>query len=551
VKAESERTEVIQREGEVLEAVLAFLTRARSRLDICSSSVGPRTGEEFVDSLRAARRRGVRPRLLTEVNIDNMKAMNTASRYLDIRHISGLRGNSWAVSGDEYVSSLSFGEFKASYPVIFSNANTLVVEHQSIFDALWNHGEPLRDRILDLEAGTGLPEVDIIRDPTQVRELYLSLAERAKDQILLVLPTSMAFRRDSDIGMVDLLERKASEGVKVRILTPVDPWVITRLPQPAQRTKGIIYRTTVPAETAETITLLVVDRFASLSIEERAPGEQDFTKSVGSAILATREPRVRQSTRFFERLWTENELREAEAKARKHEETSRKRAELMQDILTHDIRNFNQVARLNAELLGEEVTDRESKGRVSAILRAVDGSTTLIERAKKLGSILSAGEVEVEPISLRWSFERSMSLVKKSNPSVKLKLKSNLTGSVLADGLLDEVFVNVLSNAVKYSGGNSARIEVLQEQAELRWNPHGRGVPCWKVSISDHGRGIPDSQKASVFKRYLETAKGSGLGLSIVHALVTDRFRGRVLVRDRVAGDYSKGTTVEIWLPRA
>ena len=551
MKAESERTEVIQREGEVLEAVLAFLTRARSRLDICSSRVGPRTGEEFVDSLRAARRRGVRPRLLTEVNTDNMKAMNRASRYLDIRHISGLSGNSWAVSGDEYVSSLSFGEFKASYPVIFSNANTLVVEHQSIFDALWNHGEPLQDRILDLEAGTGLPEVDIIRDPTQVRELYLSLADRAKDQILLVLPTSIAFRRDSDIGMVDLLERKASEGVKVRILTPVDPWVITRLPQPAQRTKGITYRTTMPAETAETITLLVVDRFASLSIEERAPGEQDFTKSVGSAILATREPRVRQSIRFFERLWTENELREAEAKARKHEETSRKRAELMQDILTHDIRNFNQVARLNAELLGEEVTDRESKGRVSAILRAVDGSTTLIERAKKLGSILSAGEVEAEPISLRWSFQRSMSLVKKSNPSVKLKLKSNLTGSVLADGLLDEVFVNVLSNAVKYSGGNSARIEAVQEQAELRWNPHGRGVPCWKVSISDHGRGIPDNQKASIFKRYLETAKGSGLGLSIVHALVTDRYRGRVLVRDRVPGDYSKGTTVEIWLPRA
>jgi signal transduction histidine kinase len=57
--------------------------------------------------------------------------------------------------------------------------------------------------------------------------------------------------------------------------------------------------------------------------------------------------------------------------------------------------------------------------------------------------------------------------------------------------------------------------------------------------------------KPSVFKRYLETATGSGRGLSIVHALVTDRYRGRVAVRDRVPGDHAKGSTIDLWLPSA
>lgn len=69
-------------------------------------------------------------------------------------------------------------------------------------------------------------------------------------------------------------------------------------------------------------------------------------------------------------------------------------------------------------------------------------------------------------------------------------------------------------------------------------------------ALWDRGRGIPDGLKEGAFKRYLETAKGSGLGLSIVYALVTDRYGGRVALKNRVKGDFTKGTTAEIWLPR-
>jgi signal transduction histidine kinase len=73
----------------------------------------------------------------------------------------------------------------------------------------------------------------------------------------------------------------------------------------------------------------------------------------------------------------------------------------------------------------------------------------------------------------------------------------------------------------------------------------------WKVTVTDQGRGIPDETKRLVSRRHLESAKGSGLGLSIVRALVVDRYSGVLDLKNRIRGDYTKGTSVEIWLPRA
>lgn len=488
--------------------------------------------------------------MVTDVSRANSATVQAASRLMDVRHIAGLESNSWAVTQDEYVSSLALGEFKATAPIIHSNVEPLVGEHQSIFDALWDRGEPLEERMEAIRSGTDLPEMEIVRDAKHARELYLSLARRAAREVLILFPTSQAFRRDDRVGVIKALEERASKGVNVRLLVPVDQRVLRRLPQkPSPR--GMSYRSVLTAGTQETVTAIVVDGSASLTIDERDPSQESFEDAFGSALLSTREPRVRQNARMFDRIWKEAELGEEERVAREKEEASRKRAELMQDILTHDIRNFNQVARLNAELLGEQLSGSEASARISAILRAVDGSTRLIERAKKLGAIIAARSVALRPMSLRGSLERSAHLARKGNPAVALRVEGRLTGRVLADELLDEVFVNLISNSVQHTVGKKVAVMVGQSPGEL---PRRQGEParrCWKVTLSDKGGGIPDSRKAGLFRRYLETATGSGLGLSIVYALVTERYGGTVALKDRVAGDFTKGTTAEILLPRA
>jgi signal transduction histidine kinase len=119
---------------------------------------------------------------------------------------------------------------------------------------------------------------------------------------------------------------------------------------------------------------------------------------------------------------------------------------------------------------------------------------------------------------------------------------------VLADDLLDEVFVNILSNAVKYTDGKRVPIEISLEEVDAE---SGAPRKCWKVTITDHGKGMANDLKKDDFIRYSPSRKGSGLGLSIVLALVVNRYSGILRFKDRIEGDLTKGTAVEVWLPKA
>jgi signal transduction histidine kinase len=241
---------------------------------------------------------------------------------------------------------------------------------------------------------------------------------------------------------------------------------------------------------------------------------------------------------------------------------STREAQLLQDILTHDVRNYNQVSKLSAELLAEEFKDNDSaKSLVVRLLDSIDGSTLLVERAKMLGRVISEeSALDRRPINVLQSIKRSMSLISASNPEKKITAVVKLGGNALApletldvdsqtidvsaDDLIDEVFANLFSNSIKYTEGDVfIGIEISKEYVkEVKKD-------CWKISISDTGKGIPDYLKDSLFSRYLEGAKGSGLGMSIVHALVVGCYGGKIQIANRVEKDHTKGTVIELFLP--
>ena len=68
------------------------------------------------------------------------------------------------------------------------------------------------------------------------------------------------------------------------------------------------------------------------------------------------------------------------------------------------------------------------------------------------------------------------------------------------------------------------------------------------VTVSDHGKGIPDLKKQELFSRFYSKAEGSGLGLSIVKTLV-ERYKGKIWVGDRVYEDYKQGTVFGMIFP--
>ncbi len=110
-------------------------------------------------------------------------------------------------------------------------------------------------------------------------------------------------------------------------------------------------------------------------------------------------------------------------------------------------------------------------------------------------------------------------------------------------GELQTAFVNLLDNAIKYSTG--------EPKISVKLKPSGLNKA--DIFVRDNGIGIARADLKRIFKRFyrvpnksIEAAKGTGLGLPIVRAII-EKHGGRVTAESRGEG---KGTTFLVQLPR-
>ncbi len=105
---------------------------------------------------------------------------------------------------------------------------------------------------------------------------------------------------------------------------------------------------------------------------------------------------------------------------------------------------------------------------------------------------------------------------------------------------LAQVVTNLLSNAIKFSPAGNEVVVALEKETDII-----------RLSVRDHGVGIPADFKPSVFEKFAQADAtkarrkgGTGLGLSIVKQIV-DRLDGEVGFADAPGG----GTIFHVELP--
>ncbi|MFW9971177.1 MAG: sensor histidine kinase, partial [Candidatus Odinarchaeota archaeon] len=114
-----------------------------------------------------------------------------------------------------------------------------------------------------------------------------------------------------------------------------------------------------------------------------------------------------------------------------------------------------------------------------------------------------------------------------------------------ANELLQDVFENIILNAVKYNEKDEVCIFIKVSKTQNDGNEYN------KIEFIDNGIGIPDERKLIIFKqgnRDLKGTKGMGLGLSLVKRIL-NAFNGKIWVEDKVKGDFTQGSNFIILLP--
>ncbi len=83
-----------------------------------------------------------------------------------------------------------------------------VEQFAAIFEEVWNNGIDAQSRIEEIKSQTKA-FIDVIQNPVEIQKRYHALVSSAKQQVLLFLPTTTAYRREERIGIFESLEKAA------------------------------------------------------------------------------------------------------------------------------------------------------------------------------------------------------------------------------------------------------------------------------------------------------------------------------------------------------
>jgi PAS domain S-box-containing protein len=222
--------------------------------------------------------------------------------------------------------------------------------------------------------------------------------------------------------------------------------------------------------------------------------------------------------------------------------------------IAHDFNNI-----LGAILgYGELAHPHSAEG--SPLRRYLDNVMHATGRAKSLvDRILGfsrSGLGERVPVNVQSVIEETLEMLQASLPR-GIRVESWLAtdnAAVIGDAThLHQVAMNLFTNALQaMEHGGVLRVVlervVLSEKRSLARGTLAPG-PYARLIVSDTGTGIPVAVLDRIFDPFFTTkgvGEGTGLGLSLVHGIVTD-LEGAIDVKTQ-AGE---GTRFEIWLPTA
>jgi len=232
--------------------------------------------------------------------------------------------------------------------------------------------------------------------------------------------------------------------------------------------------------------------------------------------------------------------------ANKEEKT--KKFEYYLDLMMHDLLNLNQAVQGYLELVQSgEAQKEEAMHFVESAIDQVRSSTQLIEDVRKIVHLGLIGDELLENTVVADMVRDAIDELGYIFPGRQIEVAFEDEAKeaiVRGTNILKDIVLNLLNNSVKFDKADSVKIDITLKRSEKPDN-------MVDIVIEDRGPGLPDTLKTALSTDMNidgKTRRGTGIGLLLVSA-AANRFGGKLILEDRVSGDYTKGAKVTVRLP--
>lgn len=234
------------------------------------------------------------------------------------------------------------------------------------------------------------------------------------------------------------------------------------------------------------------------------------------------EVKIKERTQDLVKLVSELETAKENMRAlfQKEKELNQLKTRFV-SMASHEFRTPLSTMQLSASLI-DKYTEKQDRANVekhtSKIKNSINNLTTILNDFLSLEK-LEAGKVEAAAnwfniISFAEEITEEMQMMTKQNQHIIYE-HSGVTASVFLDSnLLRNCVINLISNAVKYSGADT----LIQFNSRLM---NGKLI----LEVKDNGIGIPQVDQQNLFEPFFRAHNtgdipGTGLGLNIVSRYV-------------------------------
>jgi signal transduction histidine kinase len=221
----AETVEVVHGVRDVEARIAQFLARAEGAVSIVSDRNGLGVAMEMrgLKRLRSAPRRKLKVRYITEVTKENEAFARTLAGLVELRHLDGVSGNFAVSDSEEFISAAVIQQSRPLSELIYSNAPSVVSQHNLLFETLWGKAVAAESRLRELDEGAPPVKTRLLEGENEIVRQIASMTDPWEEVVACMTTAGLGAVFDSLAEPISLLMSKGGAGGRgaVRWLTSI------------------------------------------------------------------------------------------------------------------------------------------------------------------------------------------------------------------------------------------------------------------------------------------------------------------------------------------